>query len=752
MDADQLSALKYPELQAIAKKHGIRANGGKEHLVQQLATYFEEQAAASTSRTTRSTSQSFKRRLVENELSTEDDAADGNVPSNDVPTRTRTRSGHLSARTPSISNAPAGSARRTRSRVVSSVAPRAALTRTPSQSRPKHIPAFDSTTEQESSTANATPPPPLLSRRKALDSQRRLGVGRPRAIGGSGVRKSTAKAKSTNVKPLSGGRIVEVVVPTLQAVREEEAAAASRSSLAKPPPVASLEQEEEEEDERTSTPPPPPLRTRPLAATSSGVDDTEIRVLLSTLEGRIEKTESTLETERRRVASLSARVARLEAENRRLRDDLDVLNQQVESGAEKQVVSETPQTPSSREPTPPPLAKESNRPPADLPEAPPPHVHLALAARPANQTALLPSSTDSPSRPTTTDSLKVLRPPTGSNSRSHSPIPPKAVTPAGAKALSNLLRTNAGQSTSRNCQTAVRPQSPAPARKTLGKHGRDALDSSEGGDENGQTSASVNHVPNKRRRVDAEQQANGDDNDVDMDGEPVNVDTEGATENASSALLSARPTASTRASSQPLRSAKGARPGSRTSAEPDSSRGTRRQTRAGSAAPALPGPQQRVAVAIRELETVAEGDFPAGPSSSQQHVSLAPIDPLPLPRSHDASLPPFVSYPLPGDPVKQLKPLTHFDSGTEFFGTQSKRNYRTDWHEGTVFDDPFDAETVRRAQGIAAEEVQGGFGPQGLDSIVDGLEERDEQESLGVRGMMSFAGEDDPGVDLSGGL
>lgn len=153
-----------------------------------------------------------------------------------------------------------------------------------------------------------------------------------------------------------------MVVPTLQAVREEEAAAASRASPVKrtftrsmskivsdrvsrptAPAAASLEQEEQEEDERTPTPPPPPLRTKPLAVTSSGVDDTNIRVLLSTLEGRIEKTESTLDTERRRVASLSARVARLEAENRRLRDDLDVLNQQVESGAEKQVVPETPQ-------------------------------------------------------------------------------------------------------------------------------------------------------------------------------------------------------------------------------------------------------------------------------------------------------------------------------------------------------------------------------------------------------------------------
>ncbi|KAG8910152.1 hypothetical protein FRC01_006518, partial [Tulasnella sp. 417] len=71
MHQDQLSDLKYAELQANAKKHGIRANGGKEHLVQRLATYFEEQAAPSTSRTTRSASQSSKRCLVDQEFSTD---------------------------------------------------------------------------------------------------------------------------------------------------------------------------------------------------------------------------------------------------------------------------------------------------------------------------------------------------------------------------------------------------------------------------------------------------------------------------------------------------------------------------------------------------------------------------------------------------------------------------------------------------------------------------------------------------------
>lgn len=66
-------------------------------------------------------------------------------------------------------------------------------------------------------------------------------------------------------------------------------------------------------------------------------------MLLLPREGRIDKTGSTLETERQRVASHSAHVARLEAENRRLRDDLDVLNQTIENGAEEQVESGTPQ-------------------------------------------------------------------------------------------------------------------------------------------------------------------------------------------------------------------------------------------------------------------------------------------------------------------------------------------------------------------------------------------------------------------------
>lgn len=62
--------------------------------------------------------------------------------------------------------------------------------------------------------------------------------------------------------------------------------------------------------------------------------------------------------------------------------------------------------------------------------------------------------------------------------------------------------------------------------------------------------------------------------------------------------------------------------------------------------------------------------------------------------------------------------------------------------------DPFDAENSSlRLRVSLPEEVQGGFGPQGLGSIADGLEERDERSLLAlvVRVMMSF-GEGDTGV------
>ncbi|KAG8918036.1 ATPase with role in protein import into the ER, partial [Tulasnella sp. 417] len=275
------------------------------------------------------------------------------------------------------------------------------------------------------------------------------------------------EGKSTTVKPLSNGRIVDVVVPTLQAVLEEEAAAASWVSLSKPRPTKSLEHEEEEDDDDED----------------SGVHHTTVRVLLAALEDGIEKPESTLDTEGRRVASVSARVAMLEAENGRLRDDLAVLNQHIESGAGKQVVSGTPQTPSSREPNGT-LEKENQQ----LPEAPPTHALLPLASQPSDDSALRPTSP--PAEPAFP---KVLRPP-------QAPIPEATLLYRRKPSLLQGLKDSrtASELSNRVLQantppTAVprlslarnRPQSPAPARKTLGKHPRDDQDLVEAGDEKG---------------------------------------------------------------------------------------------------------------------------------------------------------------------------------------------------------------------------------------------------------------------------
>ncbi|KAG8995340.1 hypothetical protein FRB90_000206 [Tulasnella sp. 427] len=755
MDAEDLSQLKYADLQALAKKHGIKANGGREYMIQELAAFFEQQAAASTSRTTRSASRTGKRPARE---SPTDDEADAPANPPKLPTVRRTRSGHQSAVTPNSHNNPSTpTVQRTRSRVISAAMPRAALIRTSSQSKSKPI-LMDSGAEGESTTANATPPPPLLARKKALDSQKRLGVGRPRAIGGSGARKSTARKKSASAMSVGVKKdLVMVVVPTLQAVREEEAA--SRASVIKQRPPAPIElDDDDEEDERPSTPPPPRFAPRAIKPRPSP-RDTALLARLSALEDKLNKTEEklnktdvALDSEKRNVAVLSARVTKLEEENTRIRDELEALNRS-DSSDEKQIVSETPQTSSSGVSTPAPVVRLSAQPQAKEPEASP------SALPPTTQTVL-----PLPIQPaaTASESSKAPRPRSAANSRHESPVPPPTRNLLKAATTSRAALAGPIRAFEFNVTPSVVPQSPAPAEKTLGKHprDRDGADSSVQPDESGTPGGSASQSPKKRRRVDEGPHRLTQVEDVDMDGEPV-VEGEDAPPPAGGGLA-LPPTRPPRASSQPPRAIKGLRAANpRASAEPvaSGSGSTGRRVRAGSADPRLARSQNRVSVATVALDVVAEQQQPvAGPSSLSHHhhhhhqISLAPIDPLPLPRTQDASIPKFISYPLPGDPVKQLQPLTHFDSGTEFFGPHSKRNYKTDWHEGTVFDDPFDAETVRRAAGVAAEEVQGGFGPQGLASIDDGLEERDPAESLGVTGMMTFPGDLDGDIDIHGGL
>lgn len=198
------------------------------------------------------------------------------------------------------------------------------------------------------------------------------------------------------------------------------------------------------------------------------------------------------------------------------------------------------------------------------------------------------------------------------------------------------------------------------------------------------------------------------------------------------------PPSAPRSSSQPPRSRGGLRD---TSAEPPTS--TTRRTRAGSAGPSRASGRLGAnggLPAVREWEV---GRFSVGGSpldgataaittngqaavtvatatTSTAVVDLAPNPPLPLPRERDNS---FISYPLPNDPVQELKALTHFDSGSEFFGTESKQGYKTDWHDGMVLDDLFDAETMARSRALVAEDGPSGgiHGPHD-DADADGVE------------------------------
>lgn len=104
---------------------------------------------------------------------------------------------------------------------------------------------------------------------------------------------------------------------------------------------------EEEDNERTSTPPSVAItvvatKQRIPQASPLRPPDISVTARLSALEDRIEKANSALEIDRRRVTTLYARVSKLEAETRQMRNGLEAFDQQTDSGAEKQIVLETP--------------------------------------------------------------------------------------------------------------------------------------------------------------------------------------------------------------------------------------------------------------------------------------------------------------------------------------------------------------------------------------------------------------------------
>ena len=97
-------------------------------------------------------------------------------------------------------------------------------TPTRSQGTPRSSARVVSTAAPRASLIRRTSKPPIsavptAAVRKAKETQRRLGVGRPTAVGGSGARKSTSRPQQQSFQ--RPNHIVEVVLPSLKMLREE---------------------------------------------------------------------------------------------------------------------------------------------------------------------------------------------------------------------------------------------------------------------------------------------------------------------------------------------------------------------------------------------------------------------------------------------------------------------------------------------------------------------------------------------------
>lgn len=354
-------------------------------------------------------------------------------------------------------------------------------------------------------------------------------------------------------------------------------------------------------------------------------------------------------------------------------------------------------------------------------------------------------STPSPvtgSRPATRPASRAPpRPP----SRGRSPHPNtlgKTATIQRARAMSNQPGPMFPQPT--------QPSTPTPAEPQLGKHVRESSESV----------ASSTASPKKRRRLDddVEMDVNADA-DADGDGDVVVETDKGkqkekdkpAEEQAEegdvvaplprSSNVNGR-TAAVRGSSQPPRSRGGLR---EISAEPPTSRRTRAGSAGASAGRTARRSAGRATVngGLPPVMEVEPGRFSIGGFAVPRPAATNGQQPLAVESSLIASSSqapataqpepqPFITYPLPGEPVQELKALTHFDSGNEFFGTESKQGYKTDWHDGVVFDDPFDSATIARARAVAAEDgLDGHMGVGAVGVGIGGDEDADGVEIYG---------------------
>ncbi|KAG8980316.1 hypothetical protein FRB94_010298 [Tulasnella sp. JGI-2019a] len=731
MDEETLVAMKHSELQALAKKYNIKANQKGEQIIEQLLPKLQQ-------------SESLRPVRTSSRLSSAYPAA---VQPVSKPTRTASR--RVSTLSTSKANPQTYGSR---SRKASAARPRAGRASVVVEDveepvgieeRDEH--ENDQEEEEEVEVQEMPPPPRPTAKDRAKKTQERLGVGRPVAAGGSGPRKSTAKSKPPTT-PGPASVIRDVLVPSLRFLKEE--ARERRATSSSVVPAASSKQSQQS-----------PLITN---VGLSSLDNLALTTMLRTLEDRVDKNDSVLAEARHKIATLEDQNTQLLP----LLVEVEVLRREV---AELKAASGLGEDgAASGDKVPPSEGKQKMAEPIEI--GSPRHAARQTPSRRVASTTLInsvppiqpatPRSDDvtngeqqlglSPFPPTPASEI-LNNPPspqsrTGheSSSRHASPRPARhtSAQPAQpfmktaisrARALSNQPATS-GQPMAFNFNfndgaTVAPPRSNGDdggeKLRHLGKHGRDdKRGNSVPADRisasppkkkqrlahdiaDGEMGANVNLAVGTEQREEATQAQGTEQRQVITS--LANTEAEVATKPTSTTRRSAP-----RASSQPPREQSNRKPSrGKTHATP----GPQRKARAGSAD--VPGPSSASrkppsgrfthtfsVIANDERRTMSppvsggvNGDAAYFSIPGPSAVATMPVA-RPAPISEE-------SEEIEGEPPL-LKPLTHFDSGIEFYGPVSKQGYKSDWHEGVVLDDPIDAETLRRGQALMAEEAIGG--------------------------------------------
>ncbi|KAG8878785.1 hypothetical protein FRB98_005998 [Tulasnella sp. 332] len=676
MDADTLSNMKHSDLQALAKKHNIRANLKGEQIIEKLLALQPRPVRAS-----RQTS------------SIHPASAPVASKSTRASSRTRRSTRPASKADPSRPRLQARKASVARSRPVAS-----------------RVDVVEETTESLEQSGDEDdqgddaddkimlPPPPPSAKARAKEIQRRLGVGRPIVAGGSGARKSTAKSKT----PLAARWVPEVVVPSMSLVHEEAERRERRKRMAQEEQTQNLAVELEELRRQVEE-----LRD----ARGSDVDRATVENKISPRKGKQKAIEPMV------ISSPQRHVINYYLQLLPVPHDATPSRQATPRAAVFDTSHGTHE-PSPFPPTPPSLVLDT--PPSGL-------------QSPAGKGSSRPVSPRL-AAPTLTKQTQQA-------------LVKKAI--SRARAMSNQPMSG-GQPIVSNTTTApgVGNDSGDDSFHHPGKHDRD--------DTRGNSAAAPEQsdvaVANPKKKPRLEKELTAGDMDVDantgdnaqQEDQEQNIEEvipneiqpelprfiattaakTGAENNAAPQKAKSRnPRASSQpAGEQPSTTTRAGRKSRASSKEPP----VQRKTRAGSADVASasssrkpPSGRGRTAAIPPTLQALGWTPYElimtngAGARAAVGANGDASQYAIPGPSATAAAV---VTRPAPiaeesegddGEPPL-LRPLTHFDSGIEFYGSISKQGYQSDWHEGLVLDDPIDAETLRRGQALLAEESIGG--------------------------------------------